>query len=341
VASFQLTKLQNTIISYRILVIVDVSVDIHSLGTAKMAPPSQTLWEKLLANSNRSVQRYFNSIESRVGYRLVLGGTRHFGYYLVGTYWPFPISKALRAMEDQLLISLGLGTGSAVLDAGCGVGHVAIHLARSGLRIQCIDIVDHHIQKAQRNVKAQGFQDVISVRKMDYHRLEGFVDESFDGVYTMETLVHAVEPGVALREFFRVLKPGGSISLNEYEYKNRDNTPTDVWDTKKLINKYASMPAADGFHEGSIQELLEETGFQDVVVKDFSANIVPMLRLFYFLSYIPYLLIKLLGLQGQFVNTTAGFEGYRGRQYWRYVAISAKKPEKISIVRHATGVEQA
>lgn len=306
-----------------------------------MAPPSQKLLEKLLANPNRSVQRYFNSIESRLGYRLVLGGTRHFGYYDADTYWPFPINGALRAMEDQLLIALGLDPGAAVLDAGCGVGHVAIHLAQKGLRVQCIDIVDHHIQKAQCNVKAQGLQDVISVRKVDYHHLEGFVDESFDGVYTMETLVHARRPGVALREFFRVLKPGGSISLNEYEYKNPDTWPTNVRDTSQLINKYASMPACEGFRDGSIQELLQETGFQDVVVKDFSANITPMLRLFYILSYIPYLFIKLLGLQGRFVNTTAGFEGYRGRQYWRYVAISAKKPENKSIVRRAAGAEQA
>lgn len=244
-------------------------------------------------------------------------------------------------MEDQLLFSLGLDLDATVLDAGCGVGHVAIHLARSGLRVQCIDIVDHHIQKAQRNVNAQGLQDVISVRKMDYHRLEGFGHESFDGVYTMETFVHAREPEVALREFFRVLKPGGSISLNEYEYKNLDTVPTDVRDTRQLINKYASMPAAEGFREGSIQELLEEVGFRDVVVKDFSTNIMPMLRLFYILSYIPYLFIKLLGLQGQFVNTTAGFEGYRGRQYWRYVAISAKKPEKKPVIRRAADLEKA
>jgi sterol 24-C-methyltransferase len=293
------------------------------------------------ANIYSSVQRYFNSIESRLGYWLVLGGTRHFGYYHANTYWPFPIHKALRAMEDQLLVSLRLDPGASVLDAGCGVGHVAIYLAQKGLRVQCIDIVDHHIDKAQRNIKAQGLQDVVSVRKMDYHHLEGFIDESFDGVYTMETLVHATEPAVALHEFFRVLKPGGSISLNEYEYKNPDTVPTEVRDTRQLINKYASMPAAESFREGSIQELLEESGFLDVVVEDFSANIMPMLRLFYILSYIPYLFIKLLGLRGRFVNTTAGFEGYRGKQYWRYVAISARKPGKKSVIRRAAGVEKA
>ena len=41
----------------------------------------------------------YESFESRIGYRLVLGATRHFRYYEKGTYWPFPVGRALRAME--------------------------------------------------------------------------------------------------------------------------------------------------------------------------------------------------------------------------------------------------
>lgn len=34
-----------------------------------------------LINHNPSLQSYYTSLESRIGYRLFLGGTRHFGYY--------------------------------------------------------------------------------------------------------------------------------------------------------------------------------------------------------------------------------------------------------------------
>jgi sterol 24-C-methyltransferase len=47
-------------------------------------------------------------------------------------------------MEDHLFNTLGLEKGAHVLDAGCGVGHVAIHLARRGLQVQGIDVVDRH-----------------------------------------------------------------------------------------------------------------------------------------------------------------------------------------------------
>ena len=102
-------------------------------------------------NHNPTLQKYYHSFESRVCYKIFLGDTRHFGYYALGIYWPFPINRALRAMEDHLFHSLGLEPGAEVLDAGCGVGHVAIRFAQQGLRVQGIDVVDHHIQKAQRS----------------------------------------------------------------------------------------------------------------------------------------------------------------------------------------------
>ena len=255
----------------------------------------------------------------------MLRDTRHFGYYHRDTYWAFPINGALRAMEDHLFNSLRLGSDAQVLDAGCGIGHVAFHMARKGLRVQGIDVVDHHIQKAHRNIEAQGFGDSVVVRKVDYHHLNGFADEFFDGVYTVETFVHGADPEAAMSEFFRVLKPGGSIALYEYDHTDLDAAPRDLQDSMTQINKYAAMPANERFSEGVLQRILEETGFQDVEVEDLSTNIRPMLRLFFVLAYL-YLLVKLFGLEAWFVNTVAGVEGYRGKHLWRYVAVTAKKP---------------
>ncbi|KAK9313234.1 S-adenosyl-L-methionine-dependent methyltransferase [Lipomyces starkeyi] len=278
-------------------------------------------------NPNRLLQDYYASLESRIGYRLMLGDTRHYGYYDVDTYWPFPISKALRAMEDHLFNTLGLEIGANVLDAGCGVGHVAIHLAGRGLRLQAIDVVGRHVQKAQRNVKAQGLEGAVTVRKMDYHHLDGFADESFDGVYTMETLVHATDPEAAAREFFRVLKPGGSIAMYEYEHGDLNAARSDLKVSIEKVNKYAAMPGYDRFDQGVVQRILQDVGFQEVVVKDLTTNVTPMLRLFFVIAYIPYLFITLLGLEPWFVNTVAGVAGYRARHICRYVAVSARKPE--------------
>lgn len=281
-----------------------------------------------LINNNPQLQSYYHSLESRIGYRLLLGGTRHFGYYEHDTYWPFPLGRALRAMEDQMATSLGLSPGAYVLDAGCGVGHVAIHLAKQhGYRVQGIDIVDHHLTKGRRNIARSGLPEgQVKVRKMDYHHLEGLDEESFDGIYTMETFVHATEPKQVLNGFYRILRPGGRISLFEYDHEFLDDSPEAMAMSMRKINEFAAMPTNAVSHPGMFKGLLEDAGFTDVVVRDFSEKIKPMTRLFFLLAYIPYLVITFLRLEKYFINTVAGVETYRGHGRWRYVALSATKP---------------
>ncbi len=298
--------------------------------------------EALQINSNKSLQDYYKSLESRIGYQLVLGGTRHFGFYKKGKSWPFPIGTALRAMEDHMFDTLNLDKGSLVLDAGCGVGHVAIRMARGGLRVHCIDVVDHHIEKAKRNIKAKKLEDTITVRKMDYHHLNGFADSTFDGAYTMETFVHATDPEQALREFFRILKPGGRLALYEYDHEISENAPSSLGKHFNQVNKYAAMPSNALFEKGVLERMLGNVGFEDVVVEDLSANITPMMRFFFVLGIVPYVFVRLLGLQSHFVNTVAGVEGYLGRKYWRYVAVSARKPvipNFVGDIRERSGEE--
>lgn len=282
-----------------------------------------------LVVANPLLKSYYESLESRIGYRLVLGGTRHFGYYEKGTYWPFPVGKALRKMEEKLFLALGLPADSQVVDAGCGVGHVALYMAERGLRITGIDLIDHHIVKAKRNIaRAKLPPGTVTVQKMDYHHLESIPDASHDGLYTMETFVHATDPEKALAGFHRILRPGGKLALFEYDHTIgvEEHIPQKVADEMHMVNKYAAMPTNARSHDGVFKHMLEDAGFTDVKVVDYSANIRPMLRLFYVLAAVPYFFIKLLHLERWFINTVAGAQGYLHQEHWRYVAVTATKP---------------
>lgn len=288
-------------------------------------------------NKNKPLQDYYASLESRLGYRLVLGGTRHFGFYTCGTFWPFPISKALRRMEDHLIGTLNLEKGSKVLDSGCGVGHVAIHLAKKGYRVHGIDVVDHHIVKARRNVHAEGQDRAITITKGDYHHLEAFKDDSFDGAYTMETFVHATDPEVAAAGFFRVIRPGGSLAMYEYDHVDWSTIAKDASSSWGAINKSTAMPANEKFKHGVLQNILEDVGFENVAVKDLSENVLPMLRMFYLLAFVPYLIISFLGLKAYFANTVAGYEGFAYKEAARYIVVSARKPLAPGAVKTSEG----
>lgn len=284
--------------------------------------------EQALLEDNPQLQSYYHSLESRIRYRLLLRGTRHFGYYEHDTWWPFPLSRALRAMEDKLAALLDLKQGAYVLDAGCGVGHVAIHLVtKHGYKVQGIDIVDHHIVKSRQNIARHGLsEDQLAVRKMDYHHLDSFADGAFDGVYTMETFVHATDPQAVLRNFFRVLRPGGRLALFEYDHELAHNPEEALALSMKKINKIAAMPTNSVSQPGVFRQMLEDAGFTDLIVRDYSSNIQPMTRFFYLLAYVPFIIVTFFGLERFFINTVAGVESYRGRHHWRYVAISASKP---------------
>ena len=73
---------------------------IHSSDVDKQKPTNMALdsEHEPLIGDNPKLQSYYLSLESRVGYRLLLGGTRHFGFYERDTYWPFPFSRGLRFM---------------------------------------------------------------------------------------------------------------------------------------------------------------------------------------------------------------------------------------------------
>ena len=275
---------------------------------------------------NRTVQQYYDLLESRIGYRLFLADTRHYGYWDDADAWPWPIDARLRAMEAKLFAALQCPEGSRVLDAGCGVGHVALYMAKAGkYLVECIDLIERHIEKAKVNISNAGMDASISARVGDYHHLEGYDDSSFDGIYTMETLVHSPNPLKVLREFLRLLKPGGRLVLHEYDHWPLEKCPKGLADVMRKINRYASLPANAMFDSDVLPELLQEAGFKDVQLKDMSENIVPMLWLFYVIALIPYFFIQLLGLEYRFVNTMAAVQQYRGRKFWRYTQVTGRK----------------
>jgi hypothetical protein len=74
-----------------------------------------------------------------------------------------------------------------------------------------------------------------------------------------------------------------------------------------------------------------DAGFEDIVVRDYSENIVPMTRFFFLLAFIPYLFIRLFRLEKYFINAVAGVESYKGRD--RNLEVLLRWPRKSEMLR--------
>ncbi|KAG8412847.1 hypothetical protein J3458_013280 [Metarhizium acridum] len=105
--------------------------------------------------------------------------------------------------------------------------------------------MDHHLAKAKRNVARSGdLGSLISVKKMDYHHLETLQSGSYDGVYTMETLVHATDPLEVLKGFYRILRLGGHVAMHEYDhdYESDEAIGKTLAKLMREVSEYGAMP---------------------------------------------------------------------------------------------------
>lgn len=274
----------------------------------------------------QKVIKYFNTSESKWGYTLLLKGTKHFGYYPKGKE-KISMSDAQRLMEDKLAERLNLPTNSLVLDAGSGEGNVAINLAKKyGLHIYGVYLLDFAVKNAISKSKKLNLQNEVKFKLGDYTKLD-FSDKTFDGVYTVETLVHVPNYKKALKEFHRVLKPNGKLVLFEYSMASRKNFLPKELRIADMVNEEGGMHSLPYFLHDKFPEIMKNAGFKNVIVTNITSHIIPMLRIFYLIAYIPYLFITFLGLQRKFINTTFAVEGYRKSRsdLFRYNIISAVK----------------
>lgn len=139
--------------------------------------------------------------------------TLHFGY------WETPepddsIEEAAPRLTDQVINRLGLRPGQRVLDAGCGIGEPAIRVAKvTGAEVVGVTVSAEQVKRATALAEREGVAGQVTFRHANAMELP-FEADSFDAAYALESIIH-MDRVSALREFGRVVRPGGNIVFTD------------------------------------------------------------------------------------------------------------------------------
>jgi len=136
--------------------------------------------------------------------------------------------------DRQLIDTWSDGVSGDALDAGCGPGHWTDHLTRRGLRVRGIDLVPEFVEHARSTYPGTRF-DVASIDDIPA------ADGSLGGVLSWYSTIHHSPDriGVPLREFARVLRPGGTLLLGHFDGRHVESfdhavLPAFRWPTDEI-----------------------------------------------------------------------------------------------------------
>lgn len=205
----------------------------------------------------------------------------HYGYLRKLSQF-FRRETMLDEMVRQSIANANLDENSHVIDLGCGVG-TSLRLINQwkGSRGTGVTISGGQVDLG-RSMSPSGEQ--LNLLCADYHFLP-FPDRLFDHAIALESICHSPDKQKVIHEAFRVIKPGGTITVTDCFRKRTTSSMNRLtrWGYDRFRNDWA-VPDLDRID--FFVQRLKKAGFTDIEVKNISARVAPSLL------YSPILVLK-------------------------------------------------
>ncbi|KAM4106553.1 hypothetical protein ACJW30_04G070000 [Castanea mollissima] len=216
------------------------------------------IWQKVRSEDDRGFQQFLDNVQYKSSG--ILRYERVFGQGFVSTGGIDTTKEFVQKLE--------LKPGQKVLDVGCGIGGGDFYMANNfHVDVVGIDLSVNMVSFALE--RAIGLSCSVEFEVADCTK-KTYPENSFDVIYSRDTILHIQDKPALFRSFYKWLKPGGKVLISDY-CKNA-GTPS------LEFAEYIKQRGYDLHDVKSYGQMLRDAGFTDVIAEDRTEQFIQVLQ---------------------------------------------------------------
>ncbi|KAI3443278.1 uncharacterized protein J3R85_000208 [Psidium guajava] len=215
-------------------------------------------WQKVKSDDDRGFQRFLDNVQYKCSG--ILRYERVFGQGFVSTGGIDTTKEFVAKLELQ--------PGQKVLDVGCGIGGGDFYMAENfDVEVVGIDLSINMVSFALE--RAIGLKCSVEFEVADCTK-KSYPENTFDVIYSRDTILHIQDKPALFRSFFKWLKPGGKVLISDY--CKHAGTPSP---------EFAGYIKQRGYDLHDVQaygQMLRDAGFSEVIAEDCTDQFLKVLE---------------------------------------------------------------
>ena len=199
---------------------------------------------------------------------------QRYGWDKAAQYYETLWQQQLKPAHDSMFELAEINAGEKIIDTACGTGLISFRaLKAAGPQgfVLGTDISDKMVEQCKTESNTQHF-DNCNFERMDAEELT-VPDEEFDKALCALGLMYMPNPVKALKELYRVLKPGGRCVVSVWGKRQHCG-----WaDIFEIVDKRVASEVCPMFfnlgNDGMLQRNLEAAGFSNTTIKKINTEL--------------------------------------------------------------------
>ncbi|THU55776.1 hypothetical protein C4D60_Mb11t10140 [Musa balbisiana] len=216
------------------------------------------IWQKIKSDNDRGFQLFLDNVQYKSSG--ILRYERIFGDGFVST--------GGIETTTEFVAKLDLKPGQKVLDVGCGIGGGDFYMAENfDVEVVGIDLSINMVSFALE--RAIGRKCSVEFEVADCTK-KTYPDNTFDVIYSRDTILHIQDKPSLFKSFFKWLKPGGKVLISDYCKKS--GIPSEDFAA------YIKQRGYDLHDVDDYGQMLKDAGFHEVIAEDRTNQFLEVLQ---------------------------------------------------------------